>query len=139
MNQAQFASVLIKAMPYYAPYSEIMSNNIYMCHIVKHSKRINCSEWERKRAVSKITKLIYPKRTLKTHLRDNKFISENIDIIDTEYYKKALTFWAIQIELGKECYTPGIDLMFYYLKYNNKYGWGYAEQVLNKYVKNQEA
>ena len=135
MNQAQFANVLIKAMPYYAPYSGIMGNNIYMCHIVKHSKRINCSEWERKRAVSKITKLIYPERTLKTHLRDNKFISENIDIIDTEYYKKALAFWAIQIALGKKHPPLSIDLMFYYLKYNNEYGWNCAQQILNRYVK----
>ena len=135
MNQAQFASVLIKAMPYYAPYSEIMSNNIYMCHIVKHSKRINCSEWERKRAVSKITKFIYPKRTLKTHLRDNKFISENIDIIDTEYHKKALTFWAIQIALGKGYPSPTIERLSSYLTHDNPEGWKTAQKILNRYVK----
>ena len=137
MNQAQFANVLIKAMPYYTPYSTESGWSRFMCNAIKHYS--NCSEWKKKRAVSKIRKLIAPEPTLELYLQNNKFIGEDVVAIDTEYKKKTLTFWAIQIALGKECYPLGIDLMSYYLKYNNEYGWGYAEHVLNKYVKNQEA
>ena len=135
MDNAEFADVLIKAMPYYAPYSGVLSNNTYMCHIVEYSKHINCSEWERKGAATKIKKLIYPNTTLYNHFVDSNWIEYEIRMMNPEYRKKALTFWAIQIALGKGYPSTTIESLSSYLTHDNPEGWKTAQKILNRYVK----
>ena len=133
MNQDQFANVLIKAMPYYIPYPTESGRSSFMCHAIEHHS--NCSKWEKKRAVSKIRKVLDSKLALELYLKDNKFIGENITMAATEYKKKALTFWAIQIALGKKYPSPTIEKLSSYLTHDNPVGWETAQQILNRYVK----
>lgn len=129
MNQAQFASVLIKAMPYYASWQK---GAPYMCYAIDRS---DCSEWERKRAINKINKLIHPNSTLYGHLTYSNFIKLGTDMAWPEYHKKALTFWAIQIALGKNYISLATEILSSYLIYNEPEGWKTAQKILNRYVK----
>ena len=129
MNQAQFANVLIKSMPYYFSWQK---GSPYMCHAINRS---NCSEWEKKRAITKIEKLLYPNTTLYSHFVDYNFIYLGTSLASQEYQKKSLTFWAIQIALGKGYPSPAIEKLSSYLTHVNLAGWETAQQILYRYVK----
>ncbi|TFZ81682.1 hypothetical protein [Candidatus Macondimonas diazotrophica] len=129
MNQAQFANVLIKAMPYYASWHK---GAPYMCHAIDRS---NCSEWEKKRSITKIEKLLHPKTTLYGHFIASNFLYLGTNMASPEYQKKSLTFWAIQIALGKNYISLATEILSSYLIYNEPEGWKTAEKILNRYVK----
>ena len=132
MNQNQFANVLIRAMPYYNSYSTKLDNYRHMCYAIAYSP---CSRWECKRATTKIRKLLYPNTTLYGHFVDSNFIYLGTNMASSEYHKKALTFWAIQIALGKNYISLATEILSSYLIYNEPEGWKTAQKILNRYVK----
>ena len=133
MNQNQFANVLIKSMPYYSSYHGGIGYIPYMCHAIIGAN--THSNWECKRAIAKIEKLIHPKPTLYCYFLDSDWIDYETHIASPEYQKKALVFWTIQIALGKKYPSPTIEKLSSYLTHDNPVGWETAQQILNRYVK----
>jgi len=100
MNNSQFASILIKAMPRYKPYGQEFGasdndQHSYMCTILLYGiPESELSQKMRTAAGNKIRKLIYPEKTLQYYL-----------VGKYGHWKtgrSALAFWMIHIVAGKE-------------------------------------
>ena len=136
MNNSQFASILIKAMPHYKPYGQEFGasdndQHSYMCLILLYGiPESELSQKMRTAAENKIRKLIYPEKTLQ-HYLVGKYGHWKTG-------RSALAFWLIHIIKGKEkskqlrvYYTRLLNI---YIRNPDEHDWILIRKIYQKYI-----
>jgi len=138
MDNSQFASVLIKAMPSYRKYQQEFNLPItgpdYFCYVIKYKVSNSIvSPSAKNTAVNKIRKLIDPHIVLNTYLYKN-YGSEGFEYLD----RKCLAFWMLHIVAGKEREESLIDYYMCnlnkYLADPNEFSWNVIRALYKKYI-----
>ncbi|TFZ81683.1 hypothetical protein [Candidatus Macondimonas diazotrophica] len=141
MDNAEFADVLIKSMPYYRSYAIGIKNKDHpktrncMCFAI--NKYYGRYFWSKKgeRAKNKIADILHPCAYLYDNFIEKGYIRYDVEIRETEYQRKALAFWTDLILEGK---NPNLDmqkLLWSYIRHDDIEGWELTKKLLNHYVK----
>ena len=141
MDNAEFADVLIKSMPYYRSYAIEIKNTDHpesrTCMCIAINKYYKRRFWSKKaeEAKNKIADILHPCTYLHDNFIARGYIRYDVGIRETEYQRKALAFWTDLILEGKNLNLDMQILLWSYIKHDDIEGWELTKNLLNRYVK----